>query len=466
LDILFFYELMGCASSMPNVDETVVKNSRSIAESVAESAEDFHAKYILGSKLGRGAFGHVRIATPASKRSNANVEDMAVKILDLRHAGDLEKVSAKAQRSSLTEASMWLMAKHHANVVQLREVFYDSQLCYFVMEKCGCGLFRYMECLHELNERSVGNIFAQMLQGVAHVHSAGVVHRDIKADNFLVGGDDGSTVKLTDFGLSAALPRDGKLKGCYGTAPYMSPEMLKGDCYDTKTDVWSVAVVAYTLLFGAFPYTPKEKTAKAMKQAIIEGKSPTFKPARNCTGTNCMGRTLSEDALLFVALLLNRLPALRPCAVDALKLPYMLAVTRKQRNAECALPSLRPMLYSAKKAGAFEERDLTKVLEIDGLLEEMQRESRVSASPDSQSRDIFCDPKNNINTSVPSDSFWHSTTWSKVSSVTTASGESWRTMSSFTGAPSGNSNVTNYSPKLSPVKSMNLHPSFFQACDL
>jgi serine/threonine protein kinase len=339
---------------MPGVAET--------GETVADSGiEDFHAKYILGSKLGRGAFGQVRIASPSSKRIDAKMEDRAVKILDLRDKEDLQKISM-----AHTEASVWVKAHRHANVVQLHEVFYDSQFCYLVMEMCAGGLFQYMDKMPDFNERSVGKMLAQMLQGLAHVHSVGIVHRDVKADNYLVGGEDRSTVKLTDFGLSAVLPSSGQLWGGFGSAPYMSPEMLKGQCHDTRTDVWSIAVLAYTLLFGKFPYTPKKKSSKGMKQAIVQGGPPKFQSASSCVGQP------SEDAVAFVRLLLNRDPAERPYTDEALKLRYIVSAVDKQRSVECELPSLRPTLYSAKKAGAFEFHDLTKSLEIDGLLDTLQ----------------------------------------------------------------------------------------------
>merc|ERR1719353_856031 len=148
------------------------------------------------------------------------------------------------------------------------------------MEKCASGLLQALEKMPEINERGLGTVFAQMLLGISHCHGAKVVHRDVKPDNFLVGGEGGQTIKLGDFGLSAIMPKQGKLPGVFGTAPFMCPEMLVGRWYDEKADVWSFAVIVYVLLFGLFPYMPKQQSSKAMKQAIIEGGStpPSFEP--------------------------------------------------------------------------------------------------------------------------------------------------------------------------------------------
>merc|ERR1719502_912890 len=101
----------------------------------------------------------------------------------------------------------------------------------------------------EVNERTLGKMFAQMLMGISHCHSVSVVHRDVKPDNFLVSQ---GVVKLCDFGLSAIIPSGGKnmgkVGGIYGTAPFMCPEMLATDWYDEKADVWSFAVIVYAFL--------------------------------------------------------------------------------------------------------------------------------------------------------------------------------------------------------------------------
>merc|ERR1719174_1690313 len=142
----------------------------------------------------------------------------------------------------------------------------------------------------------------------------------------MLGGPQGSTVKLTDFGLSTTLKvQEGSPQvlpgsfGIYGTAPFMCPEMLLGLWYNEKSDVWSLAVMVYALVFGRFPYTPKMQNAKAMKQAIVDGTpEPNFKPFREIEED-----AISPEAMSFVQTLLQRDHTNRPSADQALKLPWM-----------------------------------------------------------------------------------------------------------------------------------------------
>merc|ERR1719421_1846208 len=97
--------------------------------------------------------------------------------------------------------------------------------------------------------------------------------------------------------------------------------MIKGIYYDESADVWSMGVLAYALLFGTFPYLPKVQNPKAMKQAIVIGKPPTFEPV-----APCIGQKRSDSAVKFVKTLLERSADQRPSASDALSMPYMLAV--------------------------------------------------------------------------------------------------------------------------------------------
>ena len=98
------------------------------------------------------------------------------------------------------------------------------------------------------------NVAEQVLLGLAKAHSLGIVHRDIKPANIMLMPD--GVVKIVDFGL-AKFPRDISLTspgGVVGTVPYMSPEQLRGDPLDGRTDLWSWAVMLYEMLAGERPF--------------------------------------------------------------------------------------------------------------------------------------------------------------------------------------------------------------------
>jgi serine/threonine protein kinase len=300
-------------------------------------------------------------------------QEKAVKILQLRQEDKTEEQNAKLVSAAKKESIVWEALGAHPNCVRLYETMYSDDFAFMVMEKCSSSLLSHLERQPDLNERVYGKIFAQMLTGIAHCHSLFVIHRDVKPDNFLVGGQNGQTIKLADFGLSTQMKaKHGGVSGVFGTAPFMCPEMLSGMRYSEKMDVWSFAVMVYVLLFGLFPYMPAKQNSKAMKQAIVEGGVPSFKPTKK--HNDLPGFRYSDDALSFVQALLERVPEQRPSAQDALSLPWLQNAQQGCHEPSLELPSLRPLLYASKKVGAFEARDPATVSTVDNQLNAIQME--------------------------------------------------------------------------------------------
>lgn len=297
---------MGCSSS----------------SAIPAGEEDaFHSKYSLGQKLGEGTFGQVR-STKLRGRKNgqARNEPRAVKIIDVRGFG--ESADEAKLKDARHEAIVMEKVGEHENCVRLIEHFESKSLFYIVMEKCDGSLTEKLEEAR-VDEVDIVRLFWEMLRGIAHVHSVELVHRDIKPSNYLLfGGSKGAlgTVKLADFGMATG-PKNGKpaLTGNCGSAPYMSPEMVSGKQYWQKTDVWSFGVTAYVLIYGDFPYMPKEMTSKAMKQKIKEGiPEPAFAPDPSSDVP-----IPSQSATDFLRTILQRSPDKRFTALEALQMPFI-----------------------------------------------------------------------------------------------------------------------------------------------
>lgn len=242
---------------------------------------DFHAVYILGEKLGSGAFGQVR----ACRRATTG-EGYAVKVLEIQDGPVGRETDARARertRQARSEAELWRRATGHENVVRLQEVFMDNVLCYFVMERCRKSLLHALKEMEPCPvEADLLKILYDVLLALLHLHERRVVHRDIKPDNILLGGECGNVVKLCDFGLASAIPAGEHMQEVVGTPPYMSPEMLRGMTYSSKTDIWSLGVTCYVVLYGRFPYEPESnaRSAKEIKAVIARGwPSPSYKAA-------------------------------------------------------------------------------------------------------------------------------------------------------------------------------------------
>jgi serine/threonine protein kinase len=123
--------------------------------------------------------------------------------------------------------------------------------------------------------------------------------------------------------------------------------MLAGNGYNRRTDIWSLGVIMYVIMLGQFPYVPAKSNANAMKAAILLGNpAPTFRPKVQIDLFN--GQTVSASCKVLLKEILERDPARRPDADVVMKSPWFLPTCERS-----AVP-LRPMLFSAKRVGAFD----------------------------------------------------------------------------------------------------------------
>lgn len=327
---------MGCQGSVP---------VREAEPCEVALCPPFHESYQILNMLGKGAFAKVYLA----KQTMLDCP-VAVKIIDLRRSGD--KVNARSRQLVEAEIAILRRVADRDHVVKYLAHYVEGCFAYIVMERCELTLLQALEQQTDISEQSFKRVFTEMLRALSALHALRVVHRDVKPDNFMCAGPN-SMVKVCDFGLAEVLPPVGRpdLKGVYGTAPFMSPEMLRMHGYGEKTDVWSLGVIAYVLMLGQFPYQPTENTGKGMKAIISAGDpAPTFEPKVNSRAGRSNGSTVvSPDARRFLRALLSRDPARRPAATEALQHAWL-------QSPAAGNQSLREMLLAAKRAGAFDTR--------------------------------------------------------------------------------------------------------------
>lgn len=347
---------------------------------LADGQRNFHDTYLVTTKLGKGAFASVHLA----QKIGTN-EKLAVKVTDLRaqkNGGSFNgPVDPKRRQATVKEIQMLEAVDGKEHIIRLHDAFMEGSLSYIVLEKCDHTLLQVLERIPDLTEFSIKRILCEMLKGLAASHGVGVVHRDVKPDNFLCVGES-ATVKLCDFGLAALMPAPNQgagLSGIYGTPPFMAPEMLRGVLYGPKVDTWSFGVIAYVLLFGQFPYRPAEQTGPAMKAAILAGSPPpSFTTKYDLEGSGNAAR-ISSNAIALLRELLCRVPEDRPTAEQALECSFFRTVPNPGKQ----MGSLRPMLFAAKRVGAFDVRaSKPQTTDVDLRLVTLQEKRHGSGSVD------------------------------------------------------------------------------------
>ena len=142
----------------------------------------------------------------------------------------------------------------HSNIMSIYDVSRGGDTEYIVMELIdGITLKQYMEKRGQLNWRESLHFITQIMRGLSHAHSRGIVHRDVKPQNIMVLRD--GSVKVTDFGI-ACLENSAQTltQEALGSVHYISPEQARGDRTDARSDIYSAGVVLYEMLTGRLPF--------------------------------------------------------------------------------------------------------------------------------------------------------------------------------------------------------------------
>jgi len=288
-------------TATPAPEEEKKPTASSSIGSGSKSAGKVTDKYTIGKELGRGGFSIVKEGTPI-----AGGVKVAIKIIKKNDAGEDDL--------TLLQREIDIMSKlHHKNIIQLVEVFDDTDSIYLILELVTGGeLFDQIVTRGSYSERDAAAICKQILEAVQYMHSNGIAHRDLKPENLLVSGTDNDQIKVTDFGLSKDFGEAALSTSC-GTPDYVAPEVLRGAPYDNSVDIWSIGVITYILLCGFPPFygnSDQEIFEKILK-AEYDFPADSWDP-------------VSDDAKDFIKGILILNAAKRPTAAEALQHPWMI----------------------------------------------------------------------------------------------------------------------------------------------
>ena len=215
-------------------------------------------KYEIQGTLGRGGMGAVYLGfDPAISRAVA-IKTIAKASLD---EGELQHLLARFRHEAQAVGRL-----AHPRIVQIYDYGEDDELAYIVMELVhGKTLHEHLLQHASYDLREVGEIIRQLLDGLGHAHSAGVVHRDVKPSNMMINSD--GQIKISDFGIahteSSELTQHGDV---LGTPHYMAPEQFLGLNIGIPADLYAVGVIAFDLLTGTKPFVGT--SASVMQQVL------------------------------------------------------------------------------------------------------------------------------------------------------------------------------------------------------
>ena len=153
----------------------------------------------------------------------------------------------------------------HPNIVSVYDVSRGGDMEYIVMELIdGITLKQYMEKRGQLNWRDSLHFITQIMRGLSHAHSRGIIHRDIKPQNIMVLRD--GSVKVADFGIACLADSAQTLtQEALGSVHYISPEQARGDRPDARSDIYSSGVVLYEMLTGRLPFEGESAVSVAIQ---------------------------------------------------------------------------------------------------------------------------------------------------------------------------------------------------------
>jgi eukaryotic-like serine/threonine-protein kinase len=251
------------------------------------------SQYVIEQKLGEGGMGVVYRA-----RDERLQREVALKFLDTLTTG----TSASHERA-LQEARA-ISALNHPNICTVYEVAEVDGRPFIAMEFVEGRPLSLEIPTTGLSLDQVERYGVQLADALAHAHSRGVIHRDLKAANVMV--TPSGLLKVLDFGISqrfepgrlgdgtTILDQSWESQHTFtGTLPYIAPEILKGQEADARSDIWSLGVLLYEMAAGQRPF--RGATAFELSAAILRERAPEITPALPPVLGSVIEKSLDKD---------------------------------------------------------------------------------------------------------------------------------------------------------------------------
>ncbi|HEX2905251.1 MAG TPA: protein kinase [Phototrophicaceae bacterium] len=201
--------------------------------------------FVIEERIGQGAMAVVyRAFQPSINRY------VAMKVIRLENQSQQEEF-----RDRFAHEAEIIARLEHIHILPIYAYGINDEMAYLAMRWLRGGTLSDLMRPQRLPFDRTAEIFKQVAQGLAYAHSKGIIHRDLKPSNIML--DDAGNAYLTDFGLaklsegSMELTKTGTI---VGTPAYMSPEQLRGETLDHRSDIYSLGVILYNMVVGRLPF--------------------------------------------------------------------------------------------------------------------------------------------------------------------------------------------------------------------
>jgi len=221
--------------------------------------------------IGRGGFGRVLLV-----RKKDNKQIYAMKILKKKFIVEQNQVT-----HTTTERNV-MVKLEHPFLTKLRFAFQDDNNLYFVMDFINGGeLFHHLRKEKRFSEDRTKFYASEIVSALTYLHNMGIVYRDLKPENVLLGRD--GHVVVTDFGLAKeGLHDNARTETRAGTPEYLAPEVIKGEKYTKSVDWWAVGILVFEMLTGSPPFVDTDIQKLFQKVTGGELKFPDYISADAC----------------------------------------------------------------------------------------------------------------------------------------------------------------------------------------